>query len=273
MPIFETSEGVTIHYAEAGAGRPLVFIHGWSMSGMVWRFQRELSSSFRLIAMDLRGHGQSTAPADGYAVEDFAGDLAAMFTRLDLTEAILVGWSMGVQVVLQAFPLLRSRLLGLVLVAGTPKFSANGDYPHGLPANEVKGMGLRLKRDYQKTMGDFFRGMFADGELDREQYQKIVHEIVLGGRTPEPEVARRSLQPLASADLRAVLPRIDLPVLLMHGSADAICLPAASRYMMEQMPNARLEVFEGVGHAPFLSRPAEFNRHLKGFAEGIYGRD
>jgi non-heme chloroperoxidase len=160
-----------------------------------------------------------------------------------------------------------------VLVAGTPKFSANGDYPHGLPTHEVKGMELRLKRDYQKTMGEFFRGMFADGELDREQYQKIVHEIVLGGRTPEPEVARRSLQALASADLRAVLPRIDLPVLLMHGGADVICLPAASRYMMKQMPNARLEVFEGLGHAPFLSRPDGFNKLLKEFADGIYGRD
>jgi len=273
MPFLETSKGVMIYSEEAGAGPPVVFIHGWSMSGRVWRFQRELSTSFRLITMDLRGHGQSAAPADGYAVEDFAADLVALFTHLGLSQAILVGWSMGVQVVLQAFPLLRPRLAGLVLVAGTPKFSANGDYPHGLPAIEVKGMELRLKRDYQKTMGEFFRGMFADGELDREQYQKIVHEIVLGGRTPEPEVARRSLQTLASADLRAVLPRIDLPVLLMHGGADAICLPAASRYMMEQMPNARLELFEGVGHAPFLSRPDVVNRLLKGFADGIYGRD
>ncbi len=273
MPFIETADGVAIHYEDEGEGRPLVFVHGWAMSARVWRFQKELDASRRLIAMDLRGHGQSGAPTDGYAMVDFAGDLVSLFTTLDLTDAVLVGWSMGAQVVLQAFSLLRSRLAGLVLVSGTPKFSAAGDYPFGLPLVDVKGMGLRLRRDYQKTMGDFFRGMFADGEPDREQYQRIVHEIVMGGRSPGAEAARRSLQTLADADLRPQLGLVDRPVLLVHGSRDAICLPAASQYMAERLPMARLRIIEGSGHAPFMVRPAEFNDILLDFLRSVYGRD
>jgi len=269
MPNFASRDGVTIHYEDVGEGRPLVFVHGWAMSSRVWRFQQELAASCRFIAMDLRGHGQLTAPMDGYAIDDFADDVVALFTSLDLTDAVLVGWSMGVQVVLHAFPALRSRLAGLVLVSGTPKFSAAEDYPFGLPPVEVKGMGLRLKRDYQKTMGDFFRGMFAEGELDREQYQRIVHEIVMGGRSPDPEPARQSLKTLADADLRPQLGLVDRPVLLIHGARDNICLPAASRYMAERLPLSTLRIIEGSGHAPFMTKPAEFNRMLREFQENI----
>lgn len=119
-------------------------------------------------------------------------------------------------------------------------------------------MGVRLKRDYQKTMGDFFRGMFAEGEPDREQYQRIVHEIVMKGRSPEPMMARKALQVLADADLRPLLSGIDRSVLLIHGEKDTICMPEASRYMAEILPLARLQIVDG-GHAPFMARPAEFN--------------
>ena len=273
MPFFESNDMVNIHYEDCGAGRPLVFVHGWAMSGRVWRFQQELAASSRFISMDLRGHGQSNAPAHGYALDDFATDVVAMFARLDLTDAVLVGWSMGVQVVLQAFPVLRPRLAGLVLVAGTPKFIADAEYPHGLPPLEVKGMGLRLKRDFQRTMGAFFRGMFAEGELDPEHYQRIVHEIVMGGRSPEPEAARLSLQTLANVDLRPRLSQVDRPVLLVHGSMDNICLSAASCYMAEQLPSARLHIFSGSGHAPFMTRPLEFNGVIRDFLRGVYGGD
>ncbi len=179
---------------------------------------------------------------------------------------------MGAQVVLQAFESLRPRLAALVLVGGTPRFSAGDDYPHGLPPAEVKGMGIRLKRDYQKTMGDFFRSMFAAGEPDPEQYQRIVHEVVMKGRSPERQAAIESLQVLAEADLRPLLSRIDRPVLLIHGSSDSICLPAASIYMAENLPLARLQIIDGSGHAPFMSRPAEFNHLVETFLREINDR-
>ncbi len=267
MPFIETSTGVNIYYEEAGEGRPLVMLHGWAGSGRLWGFQRDLAENFRLVIPDLRGHGRSSAPASGYLLENLAGDIVTLFERLDLTDAVLLGWSMGSQVALATFPQLRKRISGLVLVGATPRFPATDGYLHGLPANELRGMELRLKRDFNRTMEEFFRGMFAAGELTREQGERINREIVMKGGLPEPAVARAALGILSTADLREVLPAIDRPVLLIHGSADTICPPGAARYMTDRLPNARLELFDGAGHAPCLSRPEEFNAILRVFLQ------
>lgn len=264
MPFVETETGASLHYDEMGSGRPILFVHGWAMSGRVWRFQQELASANRLIFLDQRGHGRS-GTGTGYAVDDFAGDLASVAEQLDLRDVLLVGWSMGVQVALKAFPALSSRLAGMVLVGGTPRFTSSEDYPYGKAPVEVKGMGLRLRRDYQKTMGDFFRGMFAEGELDPAQYQRIVHEIVMGGRSPDADAAQKSLQILSAVDQREILPQVDRPVLLIHGALDKICPASASEYMAKRLPMASLEVMPGCGHAPFMTRPEQFNDLLRSF--------
>jgi pimeloyl-ACP methyl ester esterase len=264
MPFVETLNGARLHYEELGTGRPVVFLHGWAMSSRAWRFQQHLDPACRLIFLDQRGHGRST-PAEGYTVEAFAGDLVTFFEQLALRDAVLVGWSMGVQVALQAFPALRSCLAGLVLVGGTPRFTASDDFPHGQAPLEVKGMGLRVRRDYQKTMGDFFRGMFAEGELDPAQYQRIVHEIVMGGTSADPGAVRESLKILSVADLREELPQVDRPVLLVHGELDSICPAAASAYMAERLPMATLRIMAGCGHAPFMTQPERFNPLVQEF--------
>jgi non-heme chloroperoxidase len=267
MPCLEKSPGVEIYYEDIGEGRPLVMLHGWAMSQQVWRFQRELADTCRLVLPDLAGHGRSGAPAAGFSLSGLAGDIVRLFKRLDLEDALLLGWSLGSQVALAAFPEIRERLAGLVLVGATPRFTATDGYPHGLPTNEPRGMGLRLRRDFSRTMDEFFRQMFAPGELSREQENRIAREIVMEGRLPQPEAARATLDILASADLRGTLPAIDRPALLVHGGADTICPPGAARYMAERLPHARIIEFEAVGHAPFLSRPAEFNAVLRRFVQ------
>jgi len=274
MPFIETSAGVEIYYEETGKGRPLVMLHGWSGSGRVWRFQQELAASCRLILPDLRGHGRSKSPPSGYLLVDLADDVVFLFEQLELTDAVLLGWSLGSQVALAVFPHLRERLGGLVLVGATPRFTATEGYPHGLSATALRGMGLRLSKAFNRTMEEFFRGMFAEGELSHEQENRINREIALEGRLPEPAVAHATLDILASTDLREKLPAIDRPVLLIHGSADNICPPGAARYLAERLPDARLVELDGAGHAPFLSRPDEFNAILRKFLqEEVYVRN
>lgn len=273
MPFIPAADGTPLSYETAGTGRPLLLVHGWAMSGQVWHFQvGAFAGGRRVIVPDLRGHGRSVS-AGPLSMAGFAGDLAALCAGLELERATLVGWSMGVQVVLEAFPLLRERVAALVLVGGTPRFTAADDYPYGLPPVEARGMALRLKRDYAGTMGDFFTSMFAPGELTDDAYQRLVREIVIPGRRPEPEAALKALAALTGADQRQQLAGIDRPTLLVHGSADTICLPGASRYMAGQLPDATLKVMEGCGHAPFLSRPEEFNRTLALFLEKVYADD
>jgi len=273
MAFIESFEGVKIYYEEAGNGPPLVFLHGWCMSSRVWAFQDELAASYRVIKLDLRGHGRSSTSAYGYAFADFAIDLPAFFAQLDLHGATLVGWSMGAQVALQAFPALRQQLVALVLVSGTPKFIAAEDFPYAISAIEGRGMALRLKRDYDRTMEGFIRRMFVDGELEWDTYKRIARQVIRESRLPELYVALESLAVLVEGDQRHMLADVDLPTLIIHGDQDQICLPEAASYMARQIADARLWMLEGVGHAPFLSRPAEFNAILKDFLQGVYGRN
>lgn len=272
MPFFETSEGISIHYETAGEGLPLLFIHGWASSGSVWELQKELAESWRLIMPDLRGHGLSSHPDSGYSFEDFARDLHELFINLDLTRVVLVAWSMGVLTALQAFPLIRERLAALVFVSGTSKFTADNEYPDGLPSSESRGLGLRLKKDFEGTIRDFTKGMFTESELGQGSHDRMlsaIHCVMLPGNN----AAQDALKSLASADLRSVLPTVGLPVLLITGSADRICPSSASRYMAGLLPDARLEILEGAGHAPFITRPVEFAASLKKFIEGILAND
>ena len=269
MALLTTGSGVRLRYESEGDGPAVLFVHGWLMSGAVWHYQRELAGRCRLITMDLRGHGQS-GPGDGYTVTDLAGDLVELADKLELEQLTLVGWSLGAQVALAAVPRLSSRLAGLVLVGGTPRFCATGDYPHGLPAGEARGMGLRLRRNPARTAGEFFHGMFAEGEVTPEQYREIARTVVVP--LPPVDVALATLEGLAAADLRPLLPQIQVPTLLVHGTTDAICLPGASAYMAERLPDARLQLWDGIGHAPFLSRHDRFNQLLAGFLEQVHER-
>ena len=275
MPDTLTHETCGLSWEDIGAGPTLLFIHGWAMSGRVWRYQREqLAADHRIITLDFHGHGASSVPTTGPTIDDFAADIEALLTRLDLNRATLVAWSMGVSATLRAFPALRDRIIGLILIGGTPRFTAGDGFPHGLAPDEARGMAIRLKRQYGRTMEAFFREMFAEGEIASDQYQQIVQDIVKGGNLPEPRVALRSLESLAAADLRSSLAAVDCPTLLIHGAEDHICLPGASRYMAEQIPQAKLELLPGLGHAPFLSRPTQFNnlilKHIESMQKSFH---
>ena len=123
MPWFNNDSGDRLWYEDCGNGPAIVLIHGWCMSSSVWQQQiKSLSSAFRVIAPDLRGHGSSAQSSTGYRYEGFVADISALFRHLDLKETLLAGWSLGVQVAIQAFSSLRQKLTGLVLIAGTPCF-------------------------------------------------------------------------------------------------------------------------------------------------------
>jgi pimeloyl-[acyl-carrier protein] methyl ester esterase len=267
--MLETQPGVHLHWHEEGAGRPVVLVHGWSMSSRaLGGLARSLAPSRRALALDLRGHGASSAPVDGYAVEDHARDLAAWMERLDLDGAALVGWSMGAQIALEALPAVERRVDRLVLMSMTPRFTAAPDWPHGLPESTVRALALRLERGPERTLRRFFDGMFAPDELEPGRLDDLAAEILAGGPSVAPVAARRGLDALVAADQRDRLPSVRVPTLLVHGDRDAICLPAASAHAEARIARARRCVLSGAGHAPHLSRPAAVLDLLRGFVEG-----
>lgn len=232
-------------------------------------YQAPLADSFRVVTPDLRGHGNSTGAEFSYS--GCVADLVELLNHLGMEKTIVVGWSMGAQIALQAWPLLRDRLAALVLVGGTPHFCAGDGYEHGVPYAEARGMALRLRSSFIRTADGFYRGMFSIEDQRGTDINAMAKSIV--SRLPQLPVALAALDELVNADLRALLADIAVPVLLVHGESDRICLPGAARYMHAQLPDSRLQLFPGVGHAPFIVRQAEFNAQLTAFARGVYEAD
>jgi pimeloyl-[acyl-carrier protein] methyl ester esterase len=118
-------------------------------------------------------------------------------------------------------------------------------------------MDRQMQRHYEQSMGEFFRLMFEGEELSPERYRDIIRFAVRDGSLPSREISRAGLKLLGSTDLRHVLSAIKQPVLVHYGQLDLITVPAAGRFLAENIPGAREKVWDGVGHAPFLSRPQE----------------
>jgi len=260
-----------LHVERAGQGPPVVLLHGWSSSSRAFAPMLEhLAPHHRVLAPDLRGHGRSPAPAAGYAMEDHAADVAALLEREDVTGAALVGWSMGAQVALEALSLSRRRVAALVLVSGTPRFTAAEDWPHGLREASVRALARLLVRQPERTLRAFFEGMFVPGELCAERALEIERSVAEGAPPPSLAAIRAGLDAFIVADQRSRAAEVAVPALVIHGERDPVCLPGAARWMAERIPDARLALLQGLGHAPLLSRPGLVSDLVLGFlAEAI----
>jgi pimeloyl-[acyl-carrier protein] methyl ester esterase len=175
---------------------------------------------------------------------------------------VLVGWSMGAMVALEFVLKHPSKAAGLCLVGGMPRFTTAEDYPPGLPLKDVKGMKKKLKRDFERTIGEF-RESISAGLSGADK------DILMNSTFPDFNAAKAGLVELMEADLRDGLGKIKLPTLLIHGDKDHVSLPAASEYMAERIAGSQHISIKGAGHVPFLSHQDEFNETLEEFLRRI----
>lgn len=260
-----------IAFEDSGLGRPVLFVHGWCMSSAVWALQRPaVAERHRFIALDLRGHGDSQLPEGGVGgFSGYADDIVRLAEHLDLQQFVAVGWSLGGQALLKAYQALQQRLAGLVLVGSTPRFSAAPHFRHGLSPQEAQGMRVKIRRNIARALEGFQRNLFADQELADPAAADRVAGIIASIRPPAAAAALDGLEALMQEELLEEAAQVTCPSLLIHGERDQICLPAASVWLAEQMPDSRLSLFSGCGHAPFLSRPELFNRLLLDFLDRL----
>jgi pimeloyl-ACP methyl ester carboxylesterase len=254
------ADGVPIAFEARGRGAvTIVFIHGWAGDRSIWRDQLPaFAESYRLVALDLPGHGESGAGREAWTLAGLAGDVQAVVEALDLKRAVLVGHSMGGPVALLAAPALRGRVIGIV---GADTLH-NAEFQW--PAEQMEAMGRALEADFARTLDGALRSMFPAGA--------------------EPALVRRLTEKAMAADRKAVLglfhefQSLKLTEAFAAAKVPVRCINAAPRppagFATAVETNRKYAdydavIMEGVGHFPMLERPAEFNARLRQVLAGL----
>lgn len=258
-----TPDGLSIHVQEWGApeGPELLFIHGFSHCGLVWMRQADAPelAHCRMLAYDFRGHGSSDKPLalDYYReATRWADELAAVIDQSGLKRPILVGWSYAGRIIADYLKAHGSAGLGGIVFVDAA--TANAREFYGSCNRLMRRMCSTDLAENVAATRTFVRRCFA-----QEQPQELI-ETLIGFNMVVPPQVRAGLFD-RPADYEALLRGLDLPVLVTQGEKDEVVAPAMARHIAEIVPGARLALYPGVGHAPFLEASAAFNADLAAF--------
>jgi len=258
MKHFALAHGRRLAFRESGSGMPLVLLHGWSLSSAVFsEVIPELKARFRVLAPDLPGHGFSDPPAGEFRFGGIAADLAEWLNDLGIEGGALLGWSMGGQVALELCRLESLRIEKLILVATTPRFVRDGEWSAGLPSGQVRALGRNLGRNLRETLEQFFNLQFEGESLPPNRLEQLARLAAANRLDADPGSLRDALTALEKEDQRPLLEKTTMPSLVVHGELDRIVPPTVGSCLAARLACSRLEILQGVGHAPFLSRPQE----------------
>ncbi len=266
----ENSGTIKLYYEDHGAGKPVVLIHGWPLSGRSWEKQVPvlLEAGYRVITYDRRGFGDSSKPTSGYDYDTFAGDLDKLMTQLDLRDAALVGFSMGGGEVARYLGTHGSkRVSKAVFIAAIPPFFLKtADNPAGVDNSVFDGIKKALAADRPAFLSQFFSNFY---NLDVFKGKLISDEVVRLSWNIASAASPKGTLDCVSAwltDFRKDLARIDVPTLVIHGDADRIVpLAASGQRTHETVKGSRLVVVKGAPHGLNWTHAKEMNRELLDF--------
>jgi pimeloyl-[acyl-carrier protein] methyl ester esterase len=247
-----------------GQGPDLVFLHGWGMNRGVFRPAIDgLAGEFTLHLVDLPGFGESPA-IEPFTLETVASLLDRAFRDREVS---VCGWSLGGQVAMTWALRSARSVRRLVLAGSTPCFVRRSDWPHGLTADVFFEFARDLDRDYGGTLTRFL-SLHTRGDAAAKSVLADLRSRMNAAGAPDAQALRAGLDLLLNTDLRRSLPKLRIPVLVLHGAQDTLCPPGAARWAADELRDAELHLFPRAGHAPFLSSPAEFARRIRDFLHG-----
>jgi pimeloyl-ACP methyl ester carboxylesterase len=275
----EAADGGKIHVLERGRGRPLLLIHGITLQARIWAPQFHLlADRYRVLAMDVRGHGQSTAGCEGYGRRIAARDVKAVLDHFDLHDSVIVGHSMGGMILMEFagdFPdELAERVAGLVFM-DTAAFQIAPKAV--LPL--ARALGRRLNTRYEagrrvphRQMGeDNLSWLLTRIAFGAHPSARAVDEV----RRCECEITQSTYLPsgidLLDHDARKALAATSTPSLVVVGSRDLLTPVYAAHRIAKFLPMSRFEVLQGAGHQVMQERPFEFAQLLDDFTAEIDG--
>jgi non-heme chloroperoxidase len=260
MPHLELRDGTPLFYETQGEGPAIVLVPGWTLTTRFWERQvDDLVRDHRVITLDLRGAGQSGKTPQGHSLPGYADDLAELFEHLELSDATLVAYAMGVSVSVHYLVAHGSaRFAGFVWIDHSPRFYVAPDWPYALfgdlTPQAFDETIRRLGSDRPAATRELLDVMF------QHPADWMYAELM---KTPT-EAAATMLALVAATDLRPLLPQLELPTLLVNGKQSVVPYEVG-RWLEEQLPNARRVVLEQAGHGPFWDAPVQFNQAVREF--------
>jgi non-heme chloroperoxidase len=252
---FKTTDGTSLHYIDAGSGRGIVLIPGWTMAADIFQAQIDgLAPRFHVVALDPRSQGDSDKVADGNQLERHAQDIRELLDHLHLHDVILLGWSNGVPEVLSFVDRYGTGdLSGIVLVDGFVDVSAVQIQ------KALGGMLSNFQKDRRAFTDGFVRSMYKSKQT--ESY--IQHVEAQSLKTPTNTAIVEMFNVASRGDYTPILAKVDRPVLY-------VCEPqleSQGKLVQQRLPQARVEVFKDAGHALFVDEPERFNKLIGEFIE------
>jgi 3-oxoadipate enol-lactonase len=256
--------GIEVAYEEAGSGTPVVLLHGFPFNRSMWSEQiADLAARHRVIAPDLRGHGESSVTDSPATMEEMAKDVSELMEKLDISRAAICGLSMGGYVALalyRMFPL-RARALALI------DTRASADSEEGRANRESQAQNALAEG--MATIADvMLPKLFSPKTVARKApVVSRVREMILGNKSEGAAAALRGMA--VRRDQTPLLSRVVAPALIVVGRDDAITPVADSELMHREIGGSRLAIIEEAGHLSNLEQPKQFNEILGKFLRDL----
>lgn len=260
MRHFTASDGARIAYSDEGRGRPLVFLHGLMAHSGFFDRQRSLADHFRVIAVDLRGHGESPSGPVPPTIALLAEDVAGLAAALELEGSVGIGWSLGAAVLWRVLADRASRrFAGAVVVDMTPRVLNDSDWDLGLSRETCEARS-------QAIAGDFPAFAAAAGQAIFAAPGPAADRAAAAFAANDPAAIGALWESLVEEDFRPLLPSIRQPTLVVHGARSHLYGADTAGHLAGALPRARTVTFDRSGHAPHLEQPELFNATLREFA-------
>ncbi|MGO9729072.1 MAG: alpha/beta fold hydrolase [Streptosporangiaceae bacterium] len=266
----ENASDISLYYEDHGTGPPVVLLSGWPLDSRSWEPQIHplLEAGHRVITYDRRGFGQSSRPTEGYDFGTLAGDLDKLLTKLDLREATLIGFSLGTGELARYIGTYGTgRLKGCVFIESlAPSFARSGDNPDGVDRAAVDTVRQAILDDrfawLTGLLGDFLN---LDDLLGKRVSEETVRNAWNAGAAASPWATWACVLTWLD-DFSEDIKRIDVPTLILHGTADRILsVQGQGRRMHAALPAAHYVEIDGGPHVLCVTHAREVNRELLTF--------
>ncbi len=255
--------GVNLHYEDLGRGTPLVLIHHLGGNLLSWRHQIiEFTKSFRVIAYELRGHGNSAAPPSGYGIENQTKDLQSLLDTLGVPSCHVLGHSIGGLIALRLALNQPDCVEKLVLVdTRCDPFTEEGRKRYHQMSDIARTQGMEAVAEHRRATDEFVKKLAKDPKIWQDFKRMYMETSVIG--------FVKCVEALSNVpSMCNELDKINIPTLFLVGSDDTLSRPYLE-IMAKKMPKFTSFVFEHCGHFPMAEAPAEFNRHVLSFLRDL----